>query len=738
MAACVLGGVLYGWALDSVGYGNSYYAAAARSMSRSWSNFFFGAFDPLGVSTVDKPPGALWVQALSVRLFGYHGWALILPQAVEGVLAIAVLHRAVLRWAGPAAASIAALVLALTPITVAVNRNDNPDTLLVLLLVCAAYAVTRAAVGDAWADPVPGGHAAGAGTSSGPVPGGRDRSRGWLVAAGALVGAAFTTKMLQAWVVAPALFGACLAAGPSLRRLGHAVAAGAATLVTSSAWVLAVDLWPGDKPYIGGSRDGSAWDLLIGYNGLGRVLGTRDGAGTGLGNAGPSMGGDPGWDRLFNDQVAGQISWLLPFCAVALVAAAVMTATRGRLTGPGEEGRRYGAAAAGAARSGWVLWGGWLVLCWAVFSFAEGIFHPYYTTQLGPAVAALSGAGAVTMWRLYLRPLGTAWALLPAAVGVTALWAFVLVRRTPDWAAWPAPAVGVTGALGVAGLLAGRFLLRASRRGALRVSTVAAVLAAVSVLTAPAAWSAAEPLDGPGSTGGVNPTAGPETGFGGGAGPGRGGGLPGRDRDGAGWAGRDPGAAGQNGTGTDGARSGTTGPRGTGQNGTGSSGSVQNRTDSSGTGQDGADAGGTGRAGPRDGGGAFPPPGRRGGAGDGLSTWGVATGTLTGAQRSVLEYATAHREDARILLATLSATGAAPYIVATGEDVIAMGGYNATDQAVDLPELRRLVAAGELRFVQLSGFTGQGADADPRLAWIGENCAAVELDGVSDLYRCGG
>ncbi|MEV4244291.1 glycosyltransferase family 39 protein [Streptosporangium canum] len=669
VAACVLGGVLYGWALGPVGYGNSYYAAAARSMSQSWPNFFFGAFDPLGVSTVDKPPGALWVQALSVRVFGYHGWALIVPQVAEGVLAVAVLHRAVLRWAGPAAASISAVVLALTPITVAVNRNDNPDTLLVLRLVCAAYAVTRAV---------------------------RDDRPGWLPAAGALVGLAFTAKMLQAWVVAPALLAAWPVARPSWRRLWQAAAAGGVMVVTSLVWVAAVDLWPGAKPYVGGSRDGGAWDLVVGYNGLGRVLGTRDGAGTGLGNAGPSMGGEPAWNRLFNEQVAGQISWLLPFCAVAVAAAVVMAVTRGRLTGPGEDGAERGAAEAGAFRAGWVLWGGWLALCWAVFSFAEGIFHPYYTTQLGPAVAALTGAGAVTMWRLYLRPVGAAWALLPAAVGVTALWALVLVGRSPDWLPWLAPLIAVAGALGVAGLSAGRFLSRPSRRRVPRTAMISVVAAAVALLAAPAAWSAAEPLDGPGSGGGVNPTAGPEAGFGG-AGPGRG--APGR-------AGGD--ADGTDGTGSGG---GAAGPAWRGP--------------------------GSGEPEGADGGGGRVARGGRPSGGGGLSTWGVATGTLTAQQRSVLDYATANRDGARILLATLSATGAAPYIIATGGDVVAMGGYNATDQAVSLAELERLVAEGDLRSVQLSGFTGQGAEADPRLAWIRRNCAQVRLDGVSDLYRCG-
>ncbi|MFF4987088.1 ArnT family glycosyltransferase [Streptosporangium saharense] len=613
VAVCAVAAVLYGWAPGSLGYGNSYYAAAVRSMGVSWSNFFFGAFDPLGVATVDKPPGALWVQALSARVFGYHGWALILPQVVEGVLAVVVLHRAVLRWAGPVAASVAAVVLALTPITVAVNRNDNPDTLLVLTLVCAAYAVTRAVR--------------------------EDRAR-WLVAGGVFVGLAFTVKMLQAWVVAPALLGSWLVAGVSWRRVRALAVAGAVMVVTSLAWVVAVEVWPGARPYVGGSRDGGAWDLVVGYNGFGRLLGTRDGAGTGLGNAGPSMGGDPGFGRLFNDQVAGQISWLLPFCVVGAVAAAVaLVARRGEAARSGEV-------------AGWVVWGGWLVSCWAVFGFAEGIFHPYYTTQLAPAVAAVAGAGAVAMWRLYRRPGGWAWALLPVAVCGSALWALVVVRRTPDWLPWLAPSVGVAGVLGVVGLLVGRLWGRPGR-------VLAAVFSVVAVLLAPAAWSVAEPLEGPGGTGGVNPAAGPETGSGGGA----------RSR----------------------------GPRG------------------------GGPGGGLNR-------------GRMNGGG--LSTWGVATGTLTDGQRRVLEYVTARRDGARILLATLSATGAAPYIIATGGDVVAMGGYNATDQAVGIDELKRLVAAGDLRFVQLSGFTGQGADADPRLAWIEANCSPVALEGVTDLRRC--
>ncbi|WP_202638524.1 ArnT family glycosyltransferase [Bailinhaonella thermotolerans] len=658
LAACAAAGLLYLWALDSIGYGNSYYAAAARSMSQDWSAFFFGSFDPLGVSTVDKPPAALWVQALSARVFGFSGAAVIVPQAVLGVLAIAVLHRAVLRWHGPAAASIAAWVMALTPITVAINRDNNPDTLMVLLLVCAAYCVTRAvAAGSGW----------------------------WLTTGAALVGAGFTAKMLQAWVVAPALFAAYLfAADVRLARgLRHLAGAAAVLLATSFAWVAAVDLLPGRKPYIGGSRDGSAWDLVIGYNGLGRILGNRDGAGTGAGNAGPSFGGEPGLTRLFNDQLAGQISWLLPLCAAALAAAFVVRAR--------------------ARRGGWVLWGGWLVLCWAVFSFAEGIFHPYYTTQLAPAVAALAGAGAVEMWRLYRRPGRLAWALLPAAVAGTVVWAGQVVARTPDWRPWLRPAILTAGALAVL-LLVGARLLAHPR--AFRAAVAGGVVAGLAVIAAPAVWAASVPAGDGGGMGGVNPTAGP-SGFGG---PGGGRGGPGRPPGGF------PGGRGGGG-------GFPAAPPGTPPGGGTPDGAVP----------DGAVPDGGSPGGRTAGGGAGGPGGSRG-RGGGMAGFGVASGGLTSAQKAVIEHARKNRGGAEILLATASATGAAPYIIATGEDVVALGGFNGTDQAITVDELARLVADGRLRFVELSGFRGAGGDRDTRLTWVSTRCSAVK--DVAGLYDC--
>lgn len=659
IAACATAAVLYGWALDTSGYGNAYYAAAVRSMSQSWSNFFFGAFDPLGVSTVDKPPASLWAQVLSVKVFGFHGWALILPQVLAGVATVAVLHRAVLRWAGPVAAAIAAFAMALTPIAAAVNRDNNPDTLMVLLLVCAAYCVTRALTAE--------------------------RALRWLVGAGVLVGAAFTAKMMQAWVVAPALFAAYLLFGPVRlpRRLGQLTVAGVGLIASSLAWVAAVDLWPGAKPYIGGSRDGSAWDLLVGYNGLGRILGTADGAGTGAGNAGPSMGGEPGLLRMFNSQVAAQISWLLPFCALAVVAAVVA--------------RRVLAS----HRGGWVLWAGWLVTCAAVFSLQEGIFHPYYTIQLGPAIAALVGAGAVTMWQLYRAPGAFAWALLPVAVAGTASYAWLLVNQTSY--GWLSAVIALAGALAVLALVAARFWTRT--RYAVRLAAVGAVLAGVAVAAAPATWAASVPINGPGAMGGVNPTAGQNTGFGSSGGPGGG-------------------FGGQRGPGGQGGQDGGMRSR-MSQNG-------QNPVNGQNPPQGQPAQGQPPQGQPSQG--QAPGSGRAGMGGGGMSGWGMASGELSASEQEVLTYVTEHRDNAKILLATMSSSSAAPYIIATGQDVVALGGFNATDQAVTLAQLQKMTAAGELRFILTGGFAGQGADSDPRLSWIQQSCTQTSIDG---LYQCG-
>lgn len=457
---CVLATALYAWRITSEDWGNPYYAAAVKSMQHGLTNFVFGSFDPVGVVTVDKPPLALWAMVLSTAVFGFHSWSVLLPQVVEGVATVFLLHRAVRRWAGEHAALIAALVLALTPITVAIDRDSNPDTMMVLLLVAAAYAFTRS------------------------VERGARHSTRWLMLAALLVGLGFVAKMLQAWIVVPAFALAYLvgASAPVARRVLRVLGAAAVMLAGSMWWVALTALWPDPKPYIGGSTDGSVLNLVIGYNGLGRIFGSSattallggPGSHGGPGHGGHGgfggMGGTPGITRMFGEQVGGQISWLLPLCAVVLVVA-VVTGWRSRRS------------ADPARLAGWILWGGWLVLVAAVLSFMRNQFHPYYTSEMAPAIAAVTGAGLVLLWRRYRHPEGYGWLLLPAVVVVTAAWAWVLISRDPAWNGWLRYPVAAVAVVAVALLVIGR--LNAGRQ----VALLAGAVSAVALVLAPAGWS---------------------------------------------------------------------------------------------------------------------------------------------------------------------------------------------------------------------------------------------------------
>lgn len=387
---------------------------------------------------------------------------------------------------GEGAALLAALVLTLTPITVAINRDNNPDTLLVLLLVSAAYALTRALRAEGRA------------------------ATWWLCASGVLIGCGFLTKMLAAWMVVPSFALAWLVAGSGAwaPRVGRLLAAGAVLVASSLWWVAMVALWPGERPYIGGSTDGSAWDLVIGYNGFGRIFGSSGGSSQTMPGMSGSFGGEAGLGRMFNTQIGGQISWLLPACAVALVlgAGCAVLRRRGRLAPSGV-----------LPDSGWLLWGSWLIVCVAVFSTQKGIFHPYYTTQLAPAIAALCGGMLAALIRVHRAGLSWApWAGV-AAVTVTVGWALVLVRRSPDWNGWLVWPVLLTGCAAIA-------LLVARRSG--RLLLVGAAAAVVSMLVVPGAWAMSEPASSGSSNllGGTNPSAGPATalGFGGGGIPSQG------------------------------------------------------------------------------------------------------------------------------------------------------------------------------------------------------------------------
>ncbi|MGA7988713.1 MAG: glycosyltransferase family 39 protein [Candidatus Dormiibacterota bacterium] len=432
--------LLYLWDLSASGWANAFYSAAVQAGSTSWKAFFFGSFDASNFITVDKSPAALWVMDIAARIFGVNAWSILAPQALEGVATVGLTYLAVRRWFPPAAALIAGATVALTPVAALMFRFDNPDALLALLLTAATYAVVRA------------------------IEAGKTK---WLVLAATLIGFAFLTKMLQAFLVVPACALVYLVVAPvSLRRRITQLAVAAAVMVAASGWWVAiVQLTPAaDRPYIGGSQDNSILNLIFGYNGFGRLTGNEAGSVGGNAIAG-SMWGPTGWDRLFNTSFGGQISWLLPAALILLVGGLILT-MRGARTD--------------RKRAAFLLWGGSLVVTALVFSFAAGIIHPYYTVALAPAIGALAGMGSVLLWRHRAQ----LWSrlFLAASVGVTGVWSAILLERSPTFAPGLAGAVAALAIASAIAILAIPLL----RRG---VANLVLVVAAASVFAGPASYT---------------------------------------------------------------------------------------------------------------------------------------------------------------------------------------------------------------------------------------------------------
>jgi 4-amino-4-deoxy-L-arabinose transferase-like glycosyltransferase len=366
-----------------------------------------------------------------------------------GVATVGVLMATVRRTFGPAASIVAGLVAALTPAAVLMFRYNNPDALLTLLLVGAGYAFMR----------------------------GLEHARlRWIVLSALLVGLAFNTKYLQAYLVLPAFALTYLIAAPVgvARRIGQLLAALATVLVSSLWWVAAVELTPvSARPFIGGSTTNSALELLLGYDGLQRIFGFlgfsnrfADGP-TAASSPVANFSGEPGILRLFNADFGGQVAWLIPLALIALVAGLVL---RGR------------APRTDLRRAAYLMWGGWLIVTGLVFSFMAGIVHTYYAVVMAPAIGALVGAGAVELWSLR-RAGGTrgrvAAVVLAASVAGTALLAAVLLTRTPSFYPWLAPVIVATG-VGTA------VLLLIPRR---RLAMAGLILALATILAGPAAYA---------------------------------------------------------------------------------------------------------------------------------------------------------------------------------------------------------------------------------------------------------
>jgi 4-amino-4-deoxy-L-arabinose transferase-like glycosyltransferase len=451
LAIIVLSLTISVWDLSENGFGNLYYAVAARSMSESWHNFFFASFDPSGFISVDKPPVFLWIDSLSVRQFGFSSWSLLLPTAIVGAAGAGVTWFIVWRYFGAVAATIAGLILALTPIVVAINRLNQPEPFYILALLGAAACTLVSLEQKRWWT--------------------------WTVLAGVLVGVAFNIKMLAGWIPGPALALAIVVGVEGTWRsawrdwLPRLVVLGAVTLAVSASWALVVDSSPADeRPYVGGSTDNTVSDLVLGYNGFKRVEGDPTEPAPlpphlvnppEPNSASNNIG--PGLLRMFDREHGGQIAWFLPFALV--VGFVVLWHWR-------DDRLR---------RASVVLWLGWLLLYGLVFSFTRGTYHPYYTSALGPAIGALTGIGVVALGQLRRRHIG--WLAVGAVLALLTLWVQIDVSGRQDgFYDWLRPVIAIA--------VVGGLVLAAASVWQHRVPlALGMAVALIGLLLMPAAWS---------------------------------------------------------------------------------------------------------------------------------------------------------------------------------------------------------------------------------------------------------
>ncbi|AHH16371.1 putative glycosyltransferase [Nocardia nova SH22a] len=674
--------LLYIWDLGASGWANEFYAAAVQAGSQSWKAMLFGSSDAANAITVDKTPGALWIMDLSARIFGFNSWSLLVPQAVEGVLAVGVLYAAVRRVSGHWPGILAGAILALTPAAALMFRFDNPDAVLVLLLTVATYCVVRAIE--------------------------KNSAAWWLPLAGAAIGFGFLAKMMQAFVVLPvfAVVYLLAAQAPWRTRLIRSVLA-VLSVIVSAGWYLAVvALWPASsRPYIGGSQHNSVLELALGYNGFGRLTGDEVG---GLGN----MNYDVGWARLFGSEMGGQIAWLIP-AALILGLAGLWLTRRAPRTDP--------------VRASLLLWLGWLVLTGAIFSFAGGILHPYYTVALAPAIAGSVAIGAALLWQR--RNDIRATAVLSGALVVTTVTSCLLLARTSDWMPWLRPVVAVVGVGAAALLLVVSRLPRAMAAGVVAL----ALAAGLAGPTGYALATASTP-----HTGAI-PSAGPSSGHFPGGMPGGG---PGNSQSSTGSAqsGTAPGQSDTAGApgqpGTAGSQSGTRGSRnGTppGQSGTAGSqsGTAGSQSGTAGA-QSGTAASQSGSATSQSG-----TSGSRSGRTAGGPMGGLLGGISVGS--NMVAALDDNASDYTWVAAAVGSNSAAAYQLATDHPVMAVGGFNGTDPAPTLAQFKEYVAQHKIHyFIGGSGMGGmRGTDsggsqeAADIAKWVEANFTARTIDGVT-------
>ena len=509
------------WNLTASGYANEFYSAAAQAGSKNWEAFLWGSLDAGNAITVDKPPASIWLMALSVRLLGLSSFAILLPQALMGVVCTYLLYAIVRRVWGNAAGIVAGIVFITTPVAVLMFRFNNPDALLILLMLGAAVCVLRGLELPADSH------------------GNRVRTR-WYAVAGLLIGLGFLTKQFQVLLVLPGFGLAMLLLSPTTwpRRLFDAVVALGAMVVGAGWWVLLTVLVPsGSRPYFGGSQTDSFIELTFSYNGLGRLTGNETGsvipgANEALGGGQSGMWGETGLFRLWTSDFGDQITWLAPiaFAAIILGFIAATTAKKGQVYfGRFYLGKRGGEVDLNTAkrirRAQIVIFGAWLIVTWLVFSFMAGIFHAYYTVALSPAIAALVAICGASLLVLRDRP----W--MPGIAGLliamTSAWDMALILRSGSFV-WLGVCIGVIGVVaGLALCIIGFWMQdRLSTTWPLTLKHGARGVAAIGIvalLAGPIVWTACTISTG--HTGSIV-TAGP----GGSMGGGPGGGGPGGNR----------------------------------------------------------------------------------------------------------------------------------------------------------------------------------------------------------------
>jgi len=638
-AILILAAVLRFIKLSAQGYVNHYYTAAVVSMLQSWHNFFFVAAEPGGAVSVDKPPVGLWLQTISAHFFGVNGFAVLLPQILAGILSVVLVYYLVQRAFGKAAGLLAALALAITPVVVAVDRNNTIDSTLVLVLLLAAWAFIRATE--------------------------TNRLR-YLLLGAALVGAGFNVKMMEAFLPLPAFYALYFLGAPEglWRKVGRLALASCVLLVVSLSWALAVDLTPADqRPYVGSSEDNSELTLILGYNGLNRLLGMSRGGGGGgsrpaaangaPANAGNQVGasqagaqashrpsqppsgsgtggarngrtppgknpptgepqgggrgtmgtGQAGALRLFTAPLSKEARGRLPFGLASLVLLLLSARLRWPLV---------------PAHQAAVLWGGWLVTGGVFFSIA-GYFHEYYLTMLAAPLAALVGIGAALLWRLYAQHTRLAAVLLLAAatgsLAFQTLTAAAFAARS-TWLPLLA-AAGMLLAIGATLLAAAHRPGRLTYRRAYRLAQIGFTGCVAAMLVIPGAWAGLTALN-----------------------------------------------------------------------------IKENQSLPS------AYSGGSSRG-------------------------GASSGELS-VNQALLDYLQPRTLDTLYLMAVPSSMQGADYVIATGRPVLYMGGFKGQDTVVDTGQLDQMVQQGQLRYIY-GNAGGRGFDnLDEMAAWLNATCTIVD------------